>query len=140
MKTSLWIAVIVCALISWVSQGAAAQPQDPTRGSRNMNQVVPFQIEAVMKAAKKAVLVYGCSNIKKESRAYLECTRPRHFGVVMGSGGEKVKVRLSKKPKGTQVRIDTGKGMMGRLAKKNWSTPIFDKMVKILKEAETAKE
>ena len=77
--------------------------------------------------------LYDC-NIKKETPGYLECTRPRKIGVFVGSGGEKVKVRLRKNASGTLVEINTGKGMMGRLGKKNWSTPIFNEMTKILKE------
>jgi len=134
MKTALCVPLLACALISWIIQDLAAQQPDPTRGSKNVDQVVPFPMEAVMKAAKKAVLVYGCSNIKKEATGYLECTRPREVGVFVGSGGEKVKVWLSKKANGTQIRINTGKGMMGRLGKKNWSTPIFNEMMEMLGE------
>ena len=138
MKNALWIPLLACVLTSWISQDLAAQPQDPTRGSKNVSQVVPFPMEAVMEAAKKAVQLYGC-NIKKETRGYLECTRSREIGVFVGSGGEKVKVSLSKKAKGTQVRINTGKGFVGRLGKKNWSTPIFNEMVRRLKEGEKEK-
>ena len=133
MKAALWISLLACALVPWVTQDLSAQQLNPTQGSKNMSQVVPFPMAAVMKAARKAVQLYGC-NIKKESRGYLECTRPRKVGIIMGSGGEKVKVWLSKKTNGTLVKIKTGKGMMGRLAKKNWSTPIFNEMVRSLKE------
>lgn len=35
---------------------------------------------------------------------------------------------------GIFVQIKTGNGMRGRVAKKNWSTPIFNEMMKLLKE------
>ena len=133
MKATLWISLLACALSFGITQDSAARPQDPTRGSKNVDQVVPFPMDAVMEAAKKAVQRYGC-NIKLATQGYLECTRPREIGVFVGSGGEKVKVSLSKKAKGTQVRINTGKGFVGRLGKKNWSTPIFNEMVRRLKE------
>ena len=60
--------------------------------------------------------------------------RGRKFGVVKGSGGEKVTVSLSNDGDGTLVLIKTGKGLMGRLVKKNWSTPIFNEIVKMLEE------
>lgn len=131
MKVVLWIAV--CMLVPGIAQETAEHHRDPTRGSKNVSQVVAFPIEDVMEAARKAVRRYGC-DIKKESRGYLECTRSREIGVFVGSGGEKVKVRLSKKRNGTLVKIDTGKGFVGRLGKKNWSTPIFNAMVKTLEK------
>ena len=132
MKVALWIAV--CMLVPGIAQETAEHHRDPTRGSKNVNEVVAYPIKDVMKAAKKAVRRYGC-DIKKENRDYLECTRSREIGVFVGSGGEKVKVWLSKKGDGTRVKINTGKGFVGRLGKKNWSTPIFNAMVKRL-EAE----
>lgn len=39
----------------------------------------------------------------------------------------------------TRVRIETDKGMLGRMAKKNWSTPIYKAMMEALqKPPETA--
>jgi hypothetical protein len=70
--------------------------------------------------------------VKKEEPDYLECTRDRHIGAFVGSGGEKVTVRLTAKGGETRVQIKTGKGFVGRLGKKNWSTPIFDDMMKTL--------
>jgi len=55
--------------------------------------------------------------------------------VFVGSGGEKVKVKLSAKGSETRVKISTGKGFVGRVGKKNWSTPIFDEMMRILKSS-----
>ena len=42
-------------------------------------------------------------------------------------------VKLSAKGSETRVEIKTGKGFVGRVGKKNWSTPIFDEMMKTLK-------
>ncbi len=46
-----------------------------------------------------------------------------------------MKVKLSAKGNETRVQISTGKGFVGRVGKKNWSTPIFNEMMKILKSS-----
>lgn len=111
-----------------------AAKDDPTKGSNDMNEIVEYPIAKVLEAAKQAVAIYGCE-IKKEKPDYLECTRSRHIGAFVGSGGEKVTVQLSPTGDRTKVIIKTGKGFVGRLGKKNWSTPIFNEIVRILKTA-----
>ena len=133
MKIALWILLLACAITPWTAQSLVAQQLDPTRGSKNVTQVVPFPMESVMEAAKKAVQLHGC-DIKKESSYFLMCKRARKVGVIKGSGGEKVTVSLSNNGDGTLVLIKTHKGLMGRLVKKNWSTPIFNEIVKMLEE------
>jgi len=127
----LTLSVVVCA------QGVQSPNQekgkdDPTKDSKDVDQTVPYPMDKALEAAKQALATYGCS-IKKERADYLECTRDRHIGVVVGSGGEKVTVKLSAKGSETRVEIKTGKGFVGRVGKKNWSTPIFDEMMKTLK-------
>lgn len=122
------------------SQGAPPPPNqaedkdDPSKGSKDVDRAVAYPMAQVLDAAKQALMTYGCS-VKKEKPDYLECTRDRHIGVVVGSGGEKVTVQLSAKDSETRVVIKTGKGFVGRLGKKNWSTPIFDEMMKTLKSS-----
>jgi len=115
------------------SRGASAfqEERDPTDGSEDVDRMVPFAMERVHAAAKQALATYGCE-IKKERPDTLECTRSRHVGVFVGSGGEKVTVQLSAKDDGTRVQVKTGKGFVGRLGKKNWSTPIFAEMERLL--------
>jgi hypothetical protein len=110
----------------------AADNADPSKGSKDIDQTVAYPMAKVLDAAKQAVLVYGC-DVKKEKPDSFECTRDRHIGAFVGSGGEKVTVQLSQQGSETRVRIKTGKGFAGRLGKKNWSTPIFNEMVKTLK-------
>jgi hypothetical protein len=117
----------------WAQETAAPQEErDPTDGSKDVDQVVPFAMERVHAAAKQALATYGC-DIKKERPDNLECTRSRHVGVFVGSGGEKVTVQLSAKDGGTRVQVKTGKGFVGRLGKKNWSTPVFAEMERLLR-------
>ena len=58
----------------------------------------------------------GC-DVKKEKPDYLECTRSRHVGVMVGSGGEKVTVQLTDNGAETRVQIKMGKGFVGWLGK-----------------------
>ena len=110
----------------------AEEKDDASKGSKDVDRTVAYPMGQVLAAAKRALDTYGC-DVKKEKPDYLECTRDRHVGVVVGSGGEKVTVQLSAKGSDTRVEIKTGKGFVGRLGKKNWSTPIFDEMMKTLK-------
>ena len=106
--------------------------EDASKGSTDVDRTVAYPMAKVLEATKQALATYGC-DIKKEKPDYLECTRDRHVGAFVGSGGEKVTVQLSAKGSETRVEIKTGKGFVGRLGKKNWSTPIFDEMMKTLK-------
>jgi hypothetical protein len=49
-------------------------------------------------------------------------------------GGESVTAELESHGSQTQVRITTGKGFYGRLSKKNWSTPMFEAMMRALQQ------
>ena len=111
--------------------GQVQEASTPSKGSKDVDRSVAYPLAQVLDAAKQALTTYGC-DIKKEGPEYLECTRDRHVGVLVGSGGEKVTVRLGADGGQTRVEIKTGKGFVGRLGKKNWSTPIFDEIVKTL--------
>jgi hypothetical protein len=129
----LALTVVVCALaVAPATQDK--EKEDPSKGSKDVDQTVAYPMAKVLDAARLAMATYGCDSKKdKEKADYLECTRDRHVGVMVGSGGEKVTVKLSEKGSETRVEIKTGKGFVGRLGKKNWSTPIFDEMMKTLK-------
>jgi hypothetical protein len=129
----LTLTVVICALaVQPASQ--EKEKDDPSKGSKDVEQTVAYPMAKVLDAAKLAMATYGCDSKKdKEKPDYLECTRDRHVGVFVGSGGEKVTVKLSEKGNETGVEIKTGKGFVGRVGKKNWSTPIFNEMMKTLK-------
>lgn len=133
VPTVLMLSVVICAL---AVQPATQEKEkdDPSKGSKDVDQVVAYPMAKVLDAAKQATATYGCDSKKdKEKADYLECTRDRHIGVFVGSGGEKVTVKLTEKGAETRVEIKTGKGFVGRVGKKNWSTPIFNEMMKTLK-------
>ena len=114
---------------------AASQEEkndDASKDSKDVDRTVAYPAAKVLEAARQALTTYGCE-VKKAKPDYLECTRSRHVGVVVGSGGEKVTVQLTAMGPETRVQIKTGKGFVGRLGKKNWSTPIFDDMMTTLR-------
>lgn len=136
--------LVVVAVVAWYAAALSAGPaldaghpqeaasqNDPSKGSKDIDRVVAYPMKAVLEAATLAVQVYGCT-VKKTTATGLECTRDRHVGVMVGSGGEKVTVQLTEKGTDTRVVVKTGKGFVGRLGKKNWSTPVFDEMMKTL--------
>jgi hypothetical protein len=129
----LTLTVVICALAVQPAN-QEKEKDDPSKGSKDVEQTVAYPMAKVLDAARQAMATYGCDSKKdKEKPDYLECTRDRHVGVFVGSGGEKVTVKLSEKGSETRVEIKTGKGFVGRVGKKNWSTPIFNEMMKTLK-------
>lgn len=124
--------VFCCLAVQPLNQ--EKEKDDPSKGSKDVDQTIAYPMAKVLDAAKLAMATYGCDSKKdKEKPDYLECTRDRHVGVFVGSGGEKVTVKLTEKGTETRVEIKTGKGFVGRVGKKNWSTPIFNEMMKSLK-------
>lgn len=133
VATALMLSVVICALAVQPAN-QEKEKDDPSKGSKDVDQTVGYPMAKVLDAARLAMATYGCDSKKdKEKADYLECTRDRHVGVMVGSGGEKVTVKLSEKGSETRVEIKTGKGFVGRLGKKNWSTPIHNEMMKTLK-------
>lgn len=106
---------------------------NPTAGSKDVDTVIPYRRDVVASAVKSAMESVGC-DVKKTKADHLECKRPwakgRHDTERTGSGGEKVTAKLDVKGEQTRVRIETEKGFVGRLVKKNWSTPIYEAMMK----------
>jgi len=109
---------------------------NPTAGSKDMDTVVPYRMDAVAAALKPAMESVGC-NVTHETAGQLECKRQwanRWDTERTGAGGEKVTARLEAKGVQTRVRIETEKGVRGRMVKKNWSTPIYEEMIKSLQK------
>ena len=133
----IWVLAVSVLSVAQPQQALANASQeekkdDPSKDSKDEDRTIAYPAAKVLEAARQALATYGC-DVKKEKPDYLECTRSRHVGVMVGSGGEKVTVQLTDKGTGTRVQIKTGKGFVGRLGKKNWSTPIFDEMLTTLK-------
>lgn len=107
---------------------------DPTAGSENVNEVIDFEMADIRDATKVAMQSYLC-DVKKEKNDKIECKRKRGQKGPSGSGGEKVTAKFSPTSDGIEVEIKTGKGFAGRLGKKNWSTPIYQRMMEVLQSS-----
>jgi hypothetical protein len=114
---------------------------NPTAGSKDRDELVPFRIDLVVAAVKPAMESFGCK-VKDATASHIECKREwanNRDTERTGSGGERVTATLEAKGEKTRVRIATEKGFRGRMVKKNWSTPIYQEMMKSLQEpAKTA--
>lgn len=106
-------------------------PLNPTAGSKDMDEVVPFGRDKVAAALKSAMESEGC-NVTNATGDRIECKRARGGSERTGFGGEKVTATMEAKGGQTRVRIWTGKGFTGRVGKHNWSTPIYQEMMKSL--------
>jgi len=114
-----------------------SSPFNPTAESKDMDEVVPFRLEAVQAAIKPAMESMGCKVTEMKAN-HAECKRQRSKNSDVertGGGGEKVTVTLDAQGEQTHVRIWTGKGFTGRMVKKNWSTAIYKEMINSLEKA-----
>lgn len=114
---------------------------NPTAGSTDVDQIVPYHAEAIFRQIKPAMEKYNCQVTKekpeKKARGIIECKRPHTVSGwkpgadagPTGVGGEKVTVILEAMGKQTRIKVETGKGFAGRLRKKNWSTPVFNEIM-----------
>jgi hypothetical protein len=101
---------------------------DPTVGSHDENQIVPFQIDQVRAALKPAMEHCFCK-VSKSKEDRLECNRGLKPPDSIG-GSEEVTAILEPQGQQTQVQIRTAKGF-GR----NWSSPVYLEMLRTLQAA-----
>jgi hypothetical protein len=124
----------------WIKRFAAASINSKTSAlylnaeSRDVDEVIPFAMDKVMTALKPAMESAGCK-VTEAAANRIECKRARvHSQQASDEGAEKVTAVLEGNGGQTRVRISTGKGFYGRLGKKNWSTPIYQEMLKSLQK------
>ena len=69
-------------------------------------------------------------SIHKASDTEIEASKKRHLGLVVGSGGEKMTLRLEESTegnhRGTRVVGETKKGFVMRAGQKSWTNAILD--------------
>jgi len=116
---------------------AKSSPFNPTAESKDMDEVIPFRLEAVQAAIKPAMENMGCKVTElKANRAECKRRRSKDSDVERtGGGGEKVTATMELQGEQTHVRIWTGKGFSGRMVKRNWSTAIYKEMLKNLEKS-----
>lgn len=108
-------------------------PLNPTAGSKDVDEVIPFRMDAVAAALKPAMETFGCK-VTEAKEMRVECKRGRGNDERTGYGGEKITAELQAKGEQTRLRLWTGKGFVGRVRKNNWSTPIYQEMLKTLQK------
>jgi hypothetical protein len=101
---------------------------DPTIGSQDEYEVIPFPIDQVLAMLKVAMEQYSCK-VGKTGVKHIECTRSSRPADAVG-GGEGVTAALESRGQETRVQITTRKGFG-----KNWSQPIYLEMLRRLKSA-----
>jgi hypothetical protein len=111
-------------------------PIDPTANSKDIDELVPYSLDAIAAALTPAMESMGCK-VSKTAPGEVECKRGRATAMseLNGVGGEKVTALLQSQGSATRVQITTGLGFEGRLNKRNWSTPIYNEMLTQLKSA-----
>ncbi|MFZ3330999.1 MAG: hypothetical protein WA197_10245 [Candidatus Acidiferrales bacterium] len=105
--------------------------------SVDVDEVIPFAADKAMAALKPAMESQEC-HATAESAGRLECKRPRgHTSAEhSGYGGESVTAVLETQGDKTHVVITTGLGFYGRLGKRNYSTPIYQEMIRNLQKGQ----
>jgi hypothetical protein len=119
----------------WIKTFQAATVETSSVGPEDVDSVIPFELDKVISALKPAMESADC-NVKEATANRIECKRPRNNTGENGYGGESVTAELEAQGTKTRVRITTGKGFYGRLAKRSWSIPIYEQMIKNLKQPE----
>jgi hypothetical protein len=97
---------------------------DPTVGSKDVDEVIPFSAKKTAIALKSAMEMFGCK-VKNEPPHRIECKRASVESERTGIGGELVIATLDEEGSQTRLRIKTEKSAMRM---KNWSTPIYNQM------------
>jgi hypothetical protein len=105
---------------------------DPTVGSEDVDEIMPFRIGQVMAALKPAMEGMQCT-VGKETSDLIECSRGLRNSGRAGWGGEQVTAVLEALGQKTRVRINTGKRLLAR----NWSTPIYRELKRRLESSGT---
>jgi hypothetical protein len=118
-------------LFSAATVDSAASALVPSAGTANVDEVIPFAMDKVMAAVKPAMEIKDC-HVTEATADRVECKRPRG----RENGGESVTAELEAQGDQTRVRITTGLGLLGRMAKSNWSTPIYEEMVRGLQSSQ----
>jgi hypothetical protein len=123
----------------WLKTFADATFDDVTNSfdtawmSVDVDTVIPVSLDRVISAIKPAMASQDCK-VSSESAGRVECKRPRGRTSAehSGAGGESVTAVLEAQGDKTHVVITTGLGFSGRLAKRNYSTSIYQAMIKEL--------
>ncbi|MEO6738939.1 MAG: hypothetical protein ABIP20_01720 [Chthoniobacteraceae bacterium] len=87
----------------------------------------------VNEAAARALISVGCK-LKRQESYFASGFRPQKMGLLIGSGGETVKVfMLPQGDKVTNVWVDTDHSFVGMAGQQNWNKQVLAEMTSLLK-------
>jgi hypothetical protein len=95
-------------------------------------------LEDVRQAALRALTFVGCKVNRQES-LFLSGSRPHKFGLLVGSGGERVDVYLyPESDTETHVWVRTHVSFVGMAGQKGWSGQVLEQMTQLLNNPPSA--
>jgi hypothetical protein len=106
-----------------------SQELDPSAGSTDIDEVVPFRSDQILLAIKPAMESMACT-VSKTGASDVVCHRRHVNSDRTGIGGETISAGFTPDGNTTRVKITTLKPALhgGR----NWSTPVYREMLKRL--------
>jgi len=109
---------------------------NPTVGSKDIDEVVPFAMDVVIAALKPAMASVGCKVKEKDTTAdRIVCRRLFGFSERTGGpGGERVTATVEARGEQAHVRIWTGKKFVDHVRADNWSTMVYQEMMNSLQK------
>jgi hypothetical protein len=118
------LAIVTLAVLA----GCASSPTKPPE-SGTLFKAAP---DAVQKAAVVALVANGFDVTKQDAR-YVEGSRPRKWGLFVGSGGETAGIWIEPVDADTsRVRVDTARTFAGLAGQQNWDSEIIIELTKAL--------
>lgn len=134
----LCVAILSIAAVSLLpgcaSTGDAGISQDEIR--KEVKGLTPTTfaqpLAKVHDAANRALTSVGCE-VDEQQNYKVSGSRPRHMGLIVGSGGETVTVyMLPQGEKSTQVWVDTNRTVLGLAGQRNWDESTLNEMKNLL--------
>ena len=124
------ITIGFAAFASLTSCSTTSEPSVSSSGSASAHNSVILNksLAAAHQSGLDALAKIG-ANVKKNEPAYLEGRRPNKIGLVVGSGGETVKIWFTAQGGGkTAVKVKTVKSLVGIAGQRNWDSDVIAAM------------
>ena len=104
----------------------------PTVNDATEPAIFNHPVDTVHSASVTALTVTGF-DVTKDEATYIEGSRPRKMGLLVGSGGETVGIWITEQnAESSLVRVQTAKSFVGSLGQKNWDAKILEEIQKTL--------
>src|SRR6266550_9245831 len=137
MKRTLMIAALLVAPSLFAQSDAPCMKEEMKSGKdakmERFYAAAPDKVKQALIDAGKAIQF----EVSKQSDTDLEARRSRHFGVMVGSGGEVFVAHLEPATNdgvsGTKVTAETRKTFAGRVGQRNWTDAVLGRAECILK-------